>query len=67
MAITMTIDVDDAGGVNVQGFPANEMLAYGMLEIARNALQRWFAEQQAATIKPPTQADMLALRRARVE
>lgn len=63
MAVKMVIEVSDDGAVRVDGFPNNQMIAYGLLEVARDTMATFFREQAAAKIKPPTQADILAIRR----
>lgn len=63
MALRMTIDVNDEGAVSVTGPLENQLICYGLLEVARDAIQTHVAKQQAAKIRPPTQSDILALRK----
>lgn len=61
--VTMTITVSETGEIGVSGPIDDLILSYGVLELARQAIQRRAAEKQAALIRPPTQGDILALRK----
>ncbi len=58
MAVTVTITMDDSGAVNVNGPLDNRVLLYGLLELAKDTVQRWNDEHerkvQPVTLMPPT-------------
>ena len=59
----LKIVVDDSGRTNVTGPIDNIVIAYGLLEIARDMIRDHHAKK-VATIAAPSPDDMLALRRA---
>lgn len=46
MPNVLTISIDDAGAVSVSGPLNNPLIAYGMLEIGRQAIQKHLEAQQ---------------------
>lgn len=56
----LTITMDDAGGIQVQGPIENKLLAYGLLEVARDAIGEAAAAAQRR-IAPASAAERLAL------
>lgn len=67
MAMALTITVDDAGQVSVQGPLENQLVCYGLLEVARDAIQAHVAAQMAAKIKPASQSDIIAIESRRMQ
>lgn len=61
MALSLTIDVDDAGRVSVQGPLENQLVCYGLLEVARDAIQAHVAAQMSAKVKPASPSDIIAI------
>lgn len=51
--LTLTIIMDPAGQVQVEGAIGNEPLAYGMLEVAKNAIRRFHEERNESRIVKP--------------
>lgn len=56
----LTITMDDAGGVQISGPIENKLLAYGLLEIARDSVTE-YAAAHARRIQPVSAAERLAL------
>ncbi len=58
MGIQVTITMDDNGQVNVNGPLDNRVLLYGLLETAKDVVQKFNEDNarrvQPATIMPPT-------------
>lgn len=50
-AITLTITMDQAGNVQVEGAIHNLYLAYAALEMAKDALRRWHAERNEQRVQ----------------
>jgi len=61
---TMTIEIDDAGQLSVNGPIADKALCYSMLELARDAVKDFHDEAAKRAIVAPSSQDMLALRRS---
>jgi hypothetical protein len=55
---TLTIELNAAGKVNVTGPLANRMLAYGMLETARDVIAAFQADQK---VQPANAEDLRLL------
>ena len=60
MAYRLVIDIDDQGQLNVNGPIGNKLVAFGMLELAKDAV-REFNQQAQQRVVPVTPADMAAL------
>ncbi len=61
-AMQMVITVTEQGQVNVTGPLDNPLVAYGLLEVAKDTLRNHFAAAQQAAIKPATPEDVRTLR-----
>lgn len=57
----LKITMDDAGGVAVEGAIDNKLLAYGLLEVAKESICRHH-EQAQRKVQPITTADIAHLR-----
>lgn len=60
MPIQLVITIEDNGAVNVQGPIKDKLRAYGMLEVAKDAINEFHA-QQAARVTVPTPAEVAAI------
>lgn len=57
----LKITMDDAGGVSVEGAIDNKLLAYGLLEVARESISNHHQAAQRK-VQPITTADIANLR-----
>lgn len=55
----LTIAIDDAGRVSVNGPIENTMFCYGLLEVAKDTIRNHALERQR-TVQPPAAADVVA-------
>ena len=51
MPITLTITLDEAGGIGLSGPVSNTILCYGLLELAKDAIREYNKENQTL-VKP---------------
>lgn len=61
MALSMTIAVDDQGRVNVSGPLENQLVCYGLLEVARDAIKAHCDAAAKMAVKPATPEDVRTL------
>jgi len=52
--IKMVIMLMPDGQVNVEGIPNNKMIAYGILEVAHEAVANYFAQVANRMVQPAT-------------
>jgi hypothetical protein len=57
--VTLTITLDDKGGVEVNGPIDQTLFCYGLLEVAKDTIRR-HGEEQARRVQPPAAAEVLA-------
>ena len=62
-SITLTITMDENGGVSCGGPIQDKVLCYGLLESAKDAIKSWHEEQSKPKILPANSADIMALHR----
>lgn len=58
--LELHITLDDRGAMNVNGAIENKLIAFGLLELAKEAINGFHAEQ-ARKIQPASAAERLAL------
>jgi hypothetical protein len=51
--VELKITVDDAGKISVNGPISNRMLCYGMLEMARDAINKFVDQNQSPIVQVP--------------